>query len=265
MQKTSLFKETVISLCETYKIDKIVFLFDEVHYLKYLQSEFFDLIFGFRNFGKLSFSISSYPAFMDYGECFDTPDYAKMLDVSSVLYKPSKNEFENPLIKLVELRLRTYGGIAYEDVISNEALELLILLVNGNTRMLLQSIDFIWRKNNQRKINTSSITQDIIIDMVNDWYIGFRDNQAKRYKTNIKKVNEFSDVIIKRLNDYNKRNKTSTTFFLLNDEICNHFSDTIDLLHYSRIIDKIRIASFGGSHGTMGKMYLLNPMVGWYL
>ncbi|KGM92795.1 hypothetical protein Z968_12675 [Clostridium novyi A str. 4552] len=264
MQKTSLFKETITSICNTYKIDKIMLLFDEVHYLKYLQCEFFDVLFGFRNFEKISFSISAYPAFMDYGEYFDVPDDAKELSVSSVLYKPSKVEFENPLIKLVELRLRTYGRVQYDEIISKEALELLILLVNGNPRMLLQSIDFIWRKNNQKKINSSNITQDIIIDMVNDWYIGFRDKQAKRYKTNIKKVEDFSKVITKRLNDYNKRNEVSTTFFLLNDEIFNHFSDTIDLLHYSRIIDKLRIASFGGSNGTMGKMYLLNPMVGWY-
>lgn len=264
MQKTSLFKSTIASICNTYKIDKIMLLFDEVHYLKYLQCEFFDVLFGFRNFEKISFSISAYPSFMDYGDYFDVPDDAKELSVSSVLYKPSKVEFEKPLIKLVELRLRSYGNVQYDEILSKEALELLILLVNGNPRMLLQSIDFIWRKNNQKKINSSNITQDIIIDMVNDWYIGFRDKQAKRYKTNIKKVGDFSKVITKRLKDYNNRNEVSTTFFLLNDEICNHFSDTIDLLHYSRIIDKLRIASFGGSSGTMGKMYLLNPIVGWY-
>lgn len=264
MQKTSLFKDTVQSICDTYKIDKIMLLFDEVHYLKYLQCEFFDVLFGFRNFDKISFSISAYPAFMDYGEYFDVPDDAKELSVSSVLYKPSKAEFENPLIKLVEMRLNTYGHVNYEDIISREALELLILLVDGNPRMLLQSIDFIWRKNNQKKVNSINITQDIIVDMVNDWYIGFRDKQAKRYKTNIKKIDDFSKVITKRLSEYNKRNEISTTFFLLNDEICNHFSDTIDLLHYSRIIDKMRIASFGGSNGTRGIMYLLNPMVGWY-
>ena len=264
MQRTSLFKETINSICNTYNLDKIVFLFDEVHYLKYLQSDFFDVLFGFRNFGKISFSVSAYPSFMDYGSCFDIPDDAKELSVASVLYKPSKVEFENPLIRLVKLRLKTYGQVEIEEIISADALELLILLVNGNPRILLQSIEFIWRKNNQKKINMNNITQDIIIDMVTSWYIDFRDKQAMRYKTNIKKVEDFSKVIVKRLSEYNKRNEASTNFFLLNDEICNHFSDTIDLLQYSRIIDKLRIASFGGSNGTMGKMYLLNPMVGWY-
>ncbi|MFQ9617815.1 MAG: hypothetical protein ACLRY8_20690, partial [Clostridium butyricum] len=259
MQKTSLFKDTIDSLCKTYNIDKIVFLFDEVYYLKYLQSEFFDVLFGFRNFDKISFSISAYPTFMEYGEYFDIPDDAKELSVSSVMYKPSKTEFENPLIKLVELRLKKYGGYDYRDIISDDALELLILLVNGNPRILLQSIDTIWRKNNQKKINVNNITQDIIIEMVKKWYIDFRDKQAKRYKTNINKVDEFFNVIVKRLTDYNKRNDVSTAFFLLNEEITSHFSDTIDLLHYSRIIDKIRIASFGGSYGTMGSMFLLNP------
>lgn len=115
MQKTSLFKDTIDSLCKTYNIDKIVFLFDEVYYLKYLQSEFFDVLFGFRNFDKISFSISAYPTFMEYGEYFDIPDDAKELSVSSVMYKPSKTEFENPLIKLVELRLKKYGGYDYRD------------------------------------------------------------------------------------------------------------------------------------------------------
>lgn len=38
----------------------------------------------------------------------------------------------------------------------------------------------------------------------------------------------------------------------------------MDLLVYSRIIDKIKVASFGGNSGQKGTLYLLNPMVGWY-
>lgn len=264
MQKTDLFKNTIESICCTYKLDRIMFLFDEVHYLKFLQKEFFDTLFGFRNFAKVSFSVSAYPTFMEYGECFDVPDDAKEVNVAQVLYKPTKNEFETPLVKLVEYRLNKYGKVNYEEVIAKEALEFLILLTNGNPRILLQAIDFIWRNNNQKKILKNSITQDIINEMVTNWYIDFMDKQAIRYKTSVGKTKEFMEVIKSRLNDYNKRNEVATCFFLLNDDIGNNFSDTINLLHYSRIIDKMKISSFGGSQGKMGKMYLLNPMVGWY-
>lgn len=264
MQKSSLFRDTIDSICNTYSIDKVVFLFDEVHYLKFLQREFFDILFGFRNYSKISFSISAYPTFMEYGNCFDVPDDAKEVSVASILYKPTKAEFEKPLIKLVEMRLQKYGKINYNQVISDEALELLILLTNGNPRILLQSIDFIWRRNNQKKINVVNITQDLIFEMVEKWYIDFMKSQAQRYKTNLGKVIEFLNIIKNRLNEYNNRNEVATSFFLINEEINNNFLDTINLLHYSRIIDRIKISSFGSSYGSMGKMYLLNPMVGWY-
>lgn len=90
MQKVMLFKETVDSICMVYGFDKIMFLFDEVHYLRYLQAEFFDTLFGFRSSKRISYAISTYPAFMDYGEKFDIPDDAKEIPISTVLYKPSK-------------------------------------------------------------------------------------------------------------------------------------------------------------------------------
>ncbi|MBP2658925.1 MAG: hypothetical protein H6Q69_1957 [Firmicutes bacterium] len=264
LQKTDLFKTTIDSICKTYKIDKVVFLFDEVHYLKFLQREFFDILFGFRNYNRVSFCISAYPTYMDYGGNFDIPDDAQEISVSSTIYKPTKDEYERPFSKFVQMRLEKYGDKNIEDVISDTGLELLILLTNGNPRILLQSIDYVWRKNNCKKVNVSSITQDLIFEMVDNWYLQFMENQAKRFKTDITRVNEFLSLIKDRLSDYNNRNTNPTIFFLVNDEIYNHFTDTINLLHYSRIIDKVKISSFGSSAGKKGRMFLLNPMVGWY-
>lgn len=264
MQKSSLFKETIEAICEAYGIEKIYFLFDEVHYLKFLQAEFFDVLFGFRNDSKISFSISAYPTFMDYGQNFDIPDDAKDTDISSVIYKPTKNEFEKPLFNLVESRIQNFGNIHYNEVISDEAVRYLILLCNGNPRMLLQIIDHIWKKNANKKIAVSSITQDLIIDMVDAWYMDFLYKQARRFKTNEGTIKSFLNVITSRLKNYNNRNEMPVCFFLISEEIFNKFNDTIDLLLYSRIIDKIRISSFGSSKNAKGRLYLLNPMVAIY-
>lgn len=262
MQKTDLFKKTITSICNTYGINKIMFLFDEVHYLKFLQSEFFNILFGFRNYHKISFCISAYPTYMDYGDNFDLPDDAQEVNVSLTLYKPNKEIYEKQYNSLIEMRLKKYGNIEYSKVITDTAMELLILLTNGNSRMILQSIDYLWKKNQEKKIN--NITQDSVFDMVDKWYLDFMKKQASRYKTNLNKTNELLNFIKDRLIDYNKRNDAPTSMFLINDEIYDSFCDTISLLHYSRIIDRVRISSFGSSSNKKGRLYLLTPMVGWY-
>ncbi|MCK8828249.1 hypothetical protein MWH25_10945 [Natroniella acetigena] len=264
MQRTNLFKQTIDSICSVYNLSKIHYLFDEVYYLKYLQPEFFDILFGFRNYTNITFSISSYPTFMDYGNEFDIPDDAREVSVSSSLYKPDKYSFEKALIKLVESRIKKYGEKRYENVISNETLEHLILLTNGNPRMLLQSIDYIWQQNNGKKIIVKNITSDLIYYMVKSWYLRFMKNQARRYKTSIDKIEEFLKIIVDRLKKNNERNEIPTSFFLISDEIHKHFSSTINLLHYFRMIDEYKIGDFGGGDLKKGQTYLLNPMVGIY-
>ncbi|WLR51406.1 hypothetical protein LC040_00430 [Bacillus tianshenii] len=260
MQKTALFKKTIESICSVYSIQRIQLLFDEVYYLKFLQPEFFDILFGFRNYKKVTFAISAYPTYMDLGEDFDIPDDAKEVNVSSILYKPTKIEFERPLIRLVESRLSNFGNMDIKEAITLDALEYLILLTNGNPRMLLQAIDYIWQKN-AKKIRISNITNDILIYMVNSWYIDFMKKQAKRYKTNINKVEDFLKVVIKRLKERNERSEVASTFFLISDDIKRYFNDTIDVLHYSRIIDTYKIGDFGGGTFNKGQTYFLNPMV----
>lgn len=100
--------------------------------------------------------------------------------------------------------------------------------------------------------------------MVNTYYLDFLKNQSKRYKTNFEKAQTFLNGIINRLRDYNHRNDKVTALFLLSDQIINKYSNTIDLLVYSRIIDKIRISSFGGTGNIKGILCLINPMVAIY-
>jgi hypothetical protein len=264
MQKVYLFKDTIDSLCKTYGFDSIMFLFDEVHYLKYLQPEFFNALFGFRNFQRIGYAISTYPTFMNYGDNFDVPDDAKEVTVTNNLFKPSKDDYNRQFIELVEKRIKKYAEKNYEVIISKDALEFLITLVYGNPRILLQAIDHIWRRNNEKKIIISSITQNIIEEMSSSWYIDYFNNQANRYRTSIEKANMFLKVIIDRFKEYNGRNENATIFFLLSDEICIKYSETIDLLIYSRLINKARLASFGGTYGQKGILYALTPMIAWY-
>lgn len=264
MHKNFLFKETIKSICSKYKLDKIMLLFDEVHYLKYLQSEFFDCLFGLRTESKIAFAISVYPTYMDYGSQFDISDDAKEVPVSNTLYRPSKEEYEKPLINLVKKRVLTYGKKEIDDIISPDALSLLIVLVNGNPRFLLQSIELFWTENNKKKILSSTITQSIVEKIASSWYLDFCSNQAKRYKSSYDKAMKFVRIITRRLSDYNKRNTNITNLFLVNEDICKKYSDTLELLLYSRIIDKVGIASFGGKSSYKGTLYSLNCMIGWH-
>lgn len=264
MHKNFLFKETIRSICHKYKIDKIMLLFDEVHYLKYLQSEFFDCLFGLRTESKIAFAISVYPTYMDYGDQFDIPDDAKEVPVSNTLYRPNKEEYERPLINLVKKRVMTYGKKNTEDIITPDALSMLIVLVNGNPRFLLQSIEYLWTENSKKKILSSTITQSFVEKIASSWYLEYCSNQAKRYKSSYDKAMKFVAIIAKRLSDYNKRNINVTNLFLLNEEICKKYGDTLELLLYCRIIDKVGIASFGGKSNNKGTLYALNCMIGWY-
>lgn len=265
MQKVSLFKETIDSICETYGFDKIMFLFDEVHYLGYLQSEFFDTLFGFRGYKRIGYAISIYPAFMDYGDRFDIPDDAKEVFVSNTLYKPTKEQYEQHLIDLLEKRIKIYSNFeSILDIINENVLKQLIVMLNGNPRMLLQSVDYLYRNNGQGKIKISDFNQNEMLDIANKWYIVYYKKQAKRYKTSPERAKQFLDVITSRLKSYNLRNEMATVFFALCDEICDEYIETIDLLIYSRIIEKVKLSSFGGQEGTKGVLYSLTPIVGCY-
>lgn len=261
MQKVSLFKETTDSICKTYGFDRIMFLFDEVHYLRYLQSEFFDTLFGFRGYNRIGYAISIYPAFMEYGDRFDIPDDAKEIPVSNTLYKPTKEDFELHLINLLENRIKTYSKFnSIFDIIKENVLKQIIVMLNGNPRMLLQCIDYLYRNNGQGKI--SEFTLSDILDIANKWYIEYYKKQAKRYKTSPERAKQFLNVITDRLKAYNARNEKATVFFALSDEICDEYTETIDLLVYSRIIEKIKLSSFGGQEGVKGVLYSLTPIVG---
>lgn len=265
MQKVFLFKETTDSICKTYGFDKIMFLFDEVHYLRYLQSEFFDTLFGFRGYKRIGYAISIYPAFMDYGDRFDIPDDAKEVSVSNTLYKPTKERFEQHLIDLLENRIKIYSKFgSIFDIISENVLKQLIVMLNGNPRMLLQSIDYLYRNNQKGKIKISDFNQSEMLDIANKWYIEYYKKQAKRYRTSPERAKQFLNVIAERLKSYNLRNQKATVFFALCDEICDEYTETIDLLIYSRIIEKVKLSSFGGQMGTKGVLYSLTPIVGCY-
>ncbi len=263
MQKVSLFKETTDSICKTYGFDKVMFLFDEVHYLRYLQSEFFDTLFGFRGYNRIGYAISIYPAFMDYGDRFDIPDDAKEVPVSNTLYKPTKDDFERHLLNLLENRIKTYSKFkSIFDIITESVLKQLIVMLNGNPRMLLQCVDYLYRNNGQGKV--SDFNQSEILDIANKWYVEYYKKQAKRYKTSPERAKQFLNVITDRLKAYNVRNEKATVFFALSDEICDEYTETIDLLVYSRIIEKIKLSSFGGQEGIKGVLYSLTPIVGCY-
>ncbi|MFZ7121556.1 MAG: hypothetical protein ACOWWH_11490 [Eubacteriaceae bacterium] len=263
LQKTVLFKNTIESICEVYGIDRIHFMFDEVFTLKYLQAEFFNILFGFRNFKYCSFTISAYPTLMDYGTEFDIPDDANVTTVAPILYKPNKKQFEKPLFDFVGKRLEVYGNKELSEVIFDDALQDLILYTNGNPRILLHSIQHIWDEK-KGKINISSITNDIVNQIANTIYIDFLNKQAIRYKLSMDKINGFLDVIIERLRRMNSRGVHPTVFFLIDSSIEYHFSRTIDLLQYCRIIDHYKVGDFGGSTSKKGKVFLLNPLFARY-
>lgn len=263
MQKVTSFKETIKSICDTYKIQCVHFFFDEVFYLNYLQGSFFDALFGFRNDKFINFTISSYPTFMDYGDSFDIPDDAKEVSVSNILYKPTKEQFELPLIKMISDRIKIFSNVNYTDVIDADALNRLILIFNGNPRMLMQGITYLWTTNNNCKITKNNITQTAILEMEDKWYDKFLINQAKRYKTSIDKVKAWLNVIVDRIKDYNKRNVNATIYFAISRDIEQKYSETINLLHYCRFIEPIKLTSLGGSENEKAELYLVTPIVLW--
>lgn len=263
VQKVASFKDTIKSICNTYKIDCIHFFFDEVFYLNYLQGSFFDALFGFRNDDFINFTISSYPTFMDYGDSFDIPDDAKEVSVSNILYKPTKEQFEKPLVEMISGRISKFAKMDYLNVIDDDALKRLILIFNGNPRMLMQGITYLWTINNNCKITKNNITQTAILEMEDRWYDNFLVNQAKRYKTSIDKVKAWLKVIIDRIKEYNKRNANVTIYFAISRDIEQKYAETINLLHYCRFIEPIKITSLGGTENEKAELYLVTPIVLW--
>lgn len=259
MQKTILFKTTLESICKTYGIKRIHFLFDEVFYLKYLQSEFFDILFGFRNYQYCSFTLTAYPTLMDYGNEFDIPDDAKVLEVNQKLYKPNKNDYEKPLYDFVERRINHFGKVRSDTIISQDGLEQLILYTQGNPRILLQTIDYLWQQN-RMVIKKTSITNDIVNYITNTFYITYLERQSKRYNVNLERTSNFLDVIVERLKDNNERSENGTIFFLLDKSIIQYFAQSLDLLQYCRIIDQYKMGDFGGSSSKKGTIFSINPL-----
>lgn len=263
MQKITSFKDTIMSICRTYKINSVHFFFDEVYYLNYLQGSFFDALFSFRNDKNINYTVSSYPTFMDYGTSFDIPDDAKEVSVSNILYKPTKDLFESPLIEMISGRISKFRGQNYNEIIDDEALKRLILLFNGNPRMLMQGIDYLWSTNNNSKIIKNTITQTSVMDMEDKWYDKFLFKQTKRYKTSIDKVQAFLTVIVDRIKEFNNRNTNITIYFAISRDIEQKYNETINLLHYSRFIEPIKLTSLGGSESQKAELYLVTPIVLW--
>lgn len=246
------------SIIEAYGIKKIVLLFDEIPGLGYLQGEFFDILYIFRDQPSIIFKIGTYPYYTDMGKYFDTPDDAERVNLDRRIFQRSINEYYNYFEKLLELVLKKDIKEIFNNLIDENALKILSIAAGGNTRLFLTFIKGIGEIYDN-KIRISDIEKHIE-KLYNQNYRQFIRENARRNSVDEDICFNIIDKICERLGTRNKKKTGNTSFVGISKNVFKEFENEFNLLDYCRVLEFYDDKILSGELGR-GKRYNLNLII----
>lgn len=268
LDNPSSFKEFLLSICEEFELQRIVFLFDEAaHVFSYSQQEkFFTLFKSLRN-PQIACKAAVYPGITNYGKYFEKGQDAKELRID---WTPNNELDVNYINKILKVRIQKNNQEYWNLLTKNkDIINTICICSNGNPRFAFHIIDELDNINAFKK-KTISHTQIIgVIRKVfdNKWKeFSTLQERMPKYKSYIKEAELFiKEVIVPNLRNWNiKRrdgSKKLSSGFYIETVAYDKIHEIFDILAYYNIITINYSKKSLGKGGYYGYYITLNPSI----
>ena len=250
-------RRSLENIIEAFNLTEIVLFFDEIPGLGYLQGDFFDILYIFRNLPSVIFKIGSYPHYTDLGYYFDIPDDAEAVNLDRKLFKPTTDEYYQYFKDFLALVLKCDEKHIFEEFFEESSLKTLAIASGGNPRLFLTFLKTIGEFC-EGKIRNLDINRNIDILYNQNFYRFIKEN-SRRYNVDEDQCLLILDYVIERLGNRNKTKNRNTSFIGISNECYKNFEDSLNLLDYSRVLDFFDEKILSGQ--KRGKRYIINLIV----
>lgn len=234
-------RDTIVTLISKLKIDRVIFLFDEVaHTFIPAQQEIFFEIFKLLHGNAIAVKAAVYPTVTSYGKNFEIGHDAILISLDRFDTGAGLTQMRELFRSLFNKRTEESSALRKRIYSKGELLDQCIYMSSGNPRaflhILLRAID---KGYNIYGVNSA------IQEYVDNELIPYHNQVAKRLPRFANHVSNGLDLtrnyLIKEIKIKNEKEKKSgyqSAFFTIDRDISPNFKISLDLLCYSGILTK---------------------------
>lgn len=234
--------EIIREIISEYKLNRIVFLFDEAaHTFIPEQQEIFFEIFKLIHGGKVAVKAAVYPSITSYGKNFEIGHDAILITLG--YFEPGGAGRDNTrklYRELITRRTPDNGKLRKEIFSKGDVLDQCIHLSSGNPRAFLHLFNRVYERGYTDRALMLS-TQDYVDQELLPYHLGLAKRLPK-YSSHVKLgIEILREYIIPEIRVKNKREKKASyqsAFFTLPRDIPPNLKLAIDLLCYSGVLSK---------------------------
>ena len=257
-------RETLTTLVEKLKIDRIIFLFDEVaHTFIPAQQEIFFEIFKLIHGNSIAAKAAVYPTVTSYGKNFEVGQDAIIVSMDRFDTGKGLEEVRDLFREIFDKRVQSNNSLKKKVYSKGELLDQCIYTSSGNPRaffhILLKAID--------NGFNTYGVN-NAIQDYVDSELIPYHNQVAKRLPkysnhvvTGFQLCRTYLIDEIKKKNNRPKKSGYQSAFFTIDRDISPNLKIALDLLCYSGILTKKGTVKISSSRTGQRYMVHLAMMV----
>ncbi|WP_082494227.1 ORC-CDC6 family AAA ATPase [Methylobacterium sp. Leaf106] len=263
-QDTSFLATVFRDACERFKLNKIVFFFDEAAhtFIPEQQTIFFE-IFKLLHGGKIACKAAVYPTVTHYGRNFEVGQDAIILSVFR--FDPGeagRKENREHFRAILEKRLPKTSGVRKKIFTKGAELDLCIDLSNGNPRALLHIINSALSSGSlsDRSVNLA------VQEYVDQALLPYHQSLSKRLPTYAAHIRVGLDLLrgylipeIRAKNHRKTKSEYQSAFFTLQRDMSPNLKLALDILCYSGMTSQMGTVKIAGGH--TGPRYLVNLSV----
>ncbi|MDP3301492.1 MAG: zinc ribbon domain-containing protein [Sulfuricurvum sp.] len=252
--------EIIKDITNEYKLNKIVFLFDEAaHTFIPEQQEIFFEIFKLIHGGKVAVKAAVYPSITSYGKNFEIGHDAILISLGD--FEPGSIGRDNTrklYRELLTRRTPETGKLRKEIFAKGEVLDQCIYLSSGNPRAFLHLFNRVYERGYTDRALALS-TQDYVDQELIPYHLGL-SKRLPKYSSHVKLgmevLREYIIPEIRIKNNREKKAKSQSAFFTLQRDISPNLKLSIDLLCYSGVLSKQGTVKIAGK--KTGQRYMVH-------
>jgi len=241
--------EIIKEIASEYRINKIVFLFDEAaHTFIPEQQEIFFEIFKLLHGGRIAVKAAVYPSITSYGKNFEVGHDAILLSLGSFEPGTVGRDVSRKLYRELITRRVPEGKLRKEIFSKGELLDQCIYLSSGNPRAFLHLFNRVYDKGYTSRALLLA-TQDYVDQELLPYHNGLSKRLPKyshHVKLGIEILREYIIPEIRKKNTREKKTQYQSAFFTLQRDMPPNLKLALDLLCYSGVLSKqgtVKIAS----------------------
>lgn len=259
------FKEFLLNLIEDFKLNRIVFLFDEAaHVFSHNQQEkFFTFFKSLRN-PRIGCKAAVYPGITNYGKYFDKGQDAKELRIG---WSPSNPEDVKYIKEILKKRIQSFDPKYWEKLTTDpNIIDMICISSNGNPRFAFHIIDELESSKafSSSKVQNTKLINALRAVFVSKWKeFETLKQRLLRYTNYISKAEELiKNTILPNLRSWNERrydsDKKLSSGFYVSVSVYEKIPQVFETLAYANII-VIDYSKKSIGHGNYGYFMAINP------